>query len=442
MVKNEVLNNIKDYGGWLRNLKDRYLSSQIKAHVAVNSTLLEFYYSLGRDISKMQYANIYGSAFFETLSRDLNAELPGVKGLSARNIRYSLLFYELYSPYFELRRQSEERLEEENRQQPVAKSEEQNLQQLVAKSEEENFQQLVGKSEDENLQQVVEESAPQNRQQLVDDFKTPICPQVVEESVEVIPIRPQNVERLTEQHLFIVPWGHHVQIINKFKDDPVQALFYVKETIKNNWSRAMLMNNISADLYNHRGRAINNFDKTLPAPQSALAQEIIKDPYIFDFLTLRETYDEKELKDALLDNITRFLIELGNGFAYMGREYRIVVGGDEFFLDLLFYNAKIHAYMVLEVKTGKFQPADLGQLGFYVSSVNHSLKSEHDNPTIGLLICKDKNNLTARYSLESSTHPIGISEYELSKLYPVDFHSSMPTIEELERKLSDRLFKK
>ena len=212
-------------------------------------------------------------------------------------------------------------------------------------------------------------------------------------------------------------------------------MFYVEKTIENNWSRAVLLNFLDTDLYERQGKAITNFSETLPAIQGELAQQLTKDPYSFDFLTLTEKYEEKELKNALIQNIERFLLELGKGFAYMGREYRIQIGSEEKFIDMLFYNVNLRCYVVIEVKIEKFEASYLGQLGLYVSSVNHLLKKEYDNPTIGLLICKSKDDIVARYALETSTVPIGISEYELQKIFPKDFKSSLPSIEEIERKL-------
>lgn len=237
--------------------------------------------------------------------------------------------------------------------------------------------------------------------------------------------------------LFSIPWGHHVQIINRCSGDVNKALFYVRKTAEFNWSRSVLMNFLDTGLYERDGKAISNFQTALPLPQGDLAQEITKDPYNFNFLTLDENYKEKELKKALLANITKFLLELGNGFAYMGREYRLNVGTTEQFLDLLFYNVNLRCYIVIEVKTSDFAPADLGQLGTYVVAVNHILKKADDNPTLGLLICKSKDNILAQYALESSNVPIGVSEYELAQLYPVDFKSSLPTIEEIERSLEE-----
>ena len=237
--------------------------------------------------------------------------------------------------------------------------------------------------------------------------------------------------------LFSIPWGHHVQIINKCNGNLDKALFYIRKCLEYNWSRAVLMNFLDTDLFEREGKAITNFQASLPMPQGDLAQEITRDPYNFNFLKLENDYHEKELKDALIANITKFLLELGNGFAYLGKEYRLNVGETEQFLDLLFYNINLRCYVVVEVKTADFTPADLGQLGTYVVSVNHILKKSDDNPTLGILICKSKDNILAKYALESSNVPIGVSEYELSKLYPVDLKSSLPTIEEIERGLEE-----
>lgn len=192
---------------------------------------------------------------------------------------------------------------------------------------------------------------------------------------------------------------------------------------------------MDTDLYERQGKAISNFKTSLPAPQSDLAQEMTKDPYKFDFLAMTGGYREKELKDALKINIRDFLLELGTGFAYMGHEYRIVIGQMEKFIDMLFYNLNLRCYVVVEIKTGKFESEYIGQLGTYVTAVNHILKKDMDNPTLGLLICKSKDNVLAQYALESSTQPIGISEYELSKLYPTDFKGTLPSIEDIENEL-------
>ena len=233
--------------------------------------------------------------------------------------------------------------------------------------------------------------------------------------------------------IFRIPWGHQRYLIDKFYNNPKRAFYYVRLTLENGWSRAVLLNAIDMDLKEPEGKAVTNFSLTLP--EGDLAQEMTKDPYLFDFAALTKPYKEEELKLALMKNIEQFLLELGTGFAFMGREYRLVVGSTEQFIDMLFYNTRLRCYVVIEVKAIKFQPGDVGQLGTYVSAVNHILKTSADNPTIGLLICKTKDNVLAQYALESSSQPIGISEYELSKMYPADFKSTLPSIEDIENEL-------
>lgn len=239
----------------------------------------------------------------------------------------------------------------------------------------------------------------------------------------------------SKESIFNIPWGHQRFLIDKFMGNPKRAFYYSQLALANGWSRDTLLNAIELDLHEPEGKAITNFKAALPASQSDLAQQITKDPYTFDFVAVDQMYREKQLKDALVSNINQFLLELGAGFAYIGREYRLKVGETEQFIDLLLYNTTIRSYIVCEVKTTKFQPADIGQLGTYVAAANHLLRGPQDNPSIGLLICKTKDNVLAQYALESSSLPIGISEYELSKLYPADFKSTMPTIEEIENQM-------
>lgn len=262
-----------------------------------------------------------------TISRDLQKMLPGVKGLSQKNLYYTTNFYLSYN-------------------------------QLIEK-----FPQVVGKFGNDGIKQI----------------------------------------------LFSIPWGHHRYIIDKYANNPQRAFYYVLQTHISGWSRATLLNMIEIDGNEPLGKAISNFKLTLPDNQSELAQEITKDPYTFDFATITQPYHERELKNALENNISQFLLELGTGFAYIGREYRLLAGETEQFIDLLFYNTQIRSYVVIEVKVTKFKPGDIGQLGTYVSAVNHQLKGKYDNPTIGLLICKDKDSVLAQYSLESTSQPIGIS---------------------------------
>ena len=366
-----------DYAGWIKDLSLRFRQSQIKAAVKVNSEMLRFYFSLGADIVTKQAESKWGNSFFSTLSQDLQNLLPEAKCFSETNLRYMKRFYQLY------------------------------------------FNKLV------ILPQVGAELDTSNSQNL---------PQLGAE----MEFRPQVEDKITPQiaaQIFCIPWGHHKLIIDKLMGQPQKALFYVNKVYENNWSRAVLLNFLDTDLYERQGKAVTNFKATLPDVQGDLAQQLLKDPYCFDFVQLTERYNEKELKDALVLNVEKFLLEMGNGFAYMGREYRIEVGDSELFADMLFYNTHLHCYVVVEVKTEKFDNAFLGQLSGYVSCANHVLRRDGDSPTVGLLICKSKNDVMAQYALEGYAQPLGISEYELSKLYPADFKSTLPSIEDIEREL-------
>lgn len=226
--------------------------------------------------------------------------------------------------------------------------------------------------------------------------------------------------------IFSIPWGHHRIIIDKCYSDPQKALFFVRKTLENNWGRNVLLNFLDTDLYERQGKAISNVSQVMPAEQEELAQEMTRDPYCFGFLTLKEQYQEKELKDALMQNLQQFLLELGTGFAFIGREYRLSIDENtERFIDLLFYNTSLHCYVVVEIKTGEFDPAHIGQLSSYVSAVNHLLVKDGDKPTIGLLVCKTKSNRLAQFSLEGYNLPLGISEYQLNQILPQQLTSSL-----------------
>ena len=371
----------KDYLQWVNELCMRYRQSQIKAAVKVNTEMLKFYWSLGRDIVTLKAEDRWGSKFFHNLSRDLKEANPSTTCFSPKNLLYMKNFYCMYQPYFEIGQQLADQLGENVF-----------LPQLGAK----NGSYEIG-------------------QQLADQL---------------------------ENDIFLTPWGHHMLLIDKFFKEPQKALFYVHQTVKNGWSRNVLHNFIDSSLYERQGKALNNFKSTLPAIDSDLAKELTKDPYNFAFTGITKPYNERILKDALLNNITKFLTELGTGFAYVGKEYCLQIGEKENFIDLLFYNLNLSCYIVLEVKIGSFTFADVGQLGGYVVACNHLLRKEgRDNPTIGILICKEKDRIQAQYALESSSQPIAISEYDLEKFYPEKLEGTMPTIEEWEAKLGESVDK-
>ncbi len=252
-------------------------------------------------------------------------------------------------------------------------------------------------------------------------------------------VSPENfITVFRQQPVAQIPWGHNILIFSKSKSAD-EAEFYASQTLQNGWSRNILSQQINANLFQRQGKAIHNFQNTLPEITSDLAQQMIKDPYQFDFLALTDNYKERELENALVNNITNFLLELGSGFAYIGRQVPLMIGDQEYFIDLLFYHLKLRAYVVVELKTTDFIPEYAGKLSFYLSAANDLLKHSTDNPTIGLMICKNKNNIIAEYALKDINQPIGVSEYQLSKLFPEEFKSSLPTIEEIEKELSSDL---
>ncbi len=240
---------------------------------------------------------------------------------------------------------------------------------------------------------------------------------------------------ISQQLVGQLPWGHNILIINKTKDLN-EAIFYLQESIKNNWSRSILLHQIESEAHKRKGKSINNFEISLPKIQSDLANETIKDPYVFDFLTLSDKYQEKDLENQLTDHITKFLLELGSGFAYVGKQYPLEVSGKDYYIDLLFYHLKLKSFVIIELKSKEFKPEYVGKLNFYLSAIDDKLKQNTDNPSIGIILCKNKDKITAEYALKDLTKPIGISEYKLAKAIPKNLKPNLPTIEEIEKELS------
>ena len=232
-----------------------------------------------------------------------------------------------------------------------------------------------------------------------------------------------------------IPWGHNLLILRKIKKRE-EALFYVQKTIENHWSRSVLEHQIDGELFLREGHSVSNFSRTLPASHSDLAHQMLKDPYCFDFLMLSERHNERELEDALMSHLTRFLLEMGTGFSFLGRQYRLDIDGDDYFVDMLFYHVQLHCYVVIELKTKKFKPEFVGKLNFYVSAVDCLLRKEADQPTIGILICKSKNNTVVEYSLKDVNKPIGVSEYKITTSLPQELRPVLPSIEELEAEVN------
>lgn len=335
IVKSHDINLDSDYVNWIHDVKQRYISTQIKAAVKVNTERLYFNWQLGRDLVERKAEEKWEKGIVEQLSLDLQDEFPDATGFSARNLwnmKKWYLFYSSSDMFSELARTIENNLDLNSLK----------LQQVGAEI-----------SEGQKLHQVGAE-------------------------IEFPAI------------FGFVPWRHHVEIVTKCKTIE-EALFYVRKTIEESWSRSTLIDCIKANLYQSSGNALTNFAEKLPAIQGKLAQEIVKDTYDFGFVSLPVGYNEEELEDALEQNITRFLLELGSGFAFIGRQKEIIVAGKTRKIDMLFYHIKLRCYIVVELKAVSFEPEFAGKLNFYVNAVNELMKSESDNPTIGLLICKDKD---------------------------------------------------
>ena len=234
-----------------------------------------------------------------------------------------------------------------------------------------------------------------------------------------------------------IPWSHNTAILDKVKDQE-QRIWYIKKAAENGWSHSVLIHQIESGLYQRQAIAekVSNYSNRLPVPQSELAVQTMKDPYIFDFIPFREDMVERDIERALVQDVTKLLLELGTGFAFLGNQYHLNVGGDDFYIDLLFYNLNLRCYVVIELKTGEFKPEYAGQLNFYLSAVDGILKKEQDNPSIGLLLCKSKNNLVAEYSLKDMNKPIGISEYRVTSNLPAELENQLPSIEDIQKRIN------
>lgn len=367
------------YHDWLGVIKAQIHEAQQRATQALNLELVALYWRIGRAILDRQDQQGWGAKVIDRLSHDLRTNFPEMKGFSRTNLMYMRAFAAAWPGT-------------ETVQQPVG--------------------QLKGGA---MVQQPLHHwGAGEFVHQLVHKW----------EPGEIV---HQLVDKL--------PWRHHCVLLDKLKTRE-DRLWYLRKAIEHNWSRNILVMQIESRLHTRSGQAVTNFAQTLPAPASDLARESIKDPYRFDFLGLTEEAQEREIENALVRHVTDFLLELGAGFAFVGRQVRLEVGGDEFFLDLLFYHLKLRCYVVIELKAGDFQPEHLGKLGFYLTAVNAQLKHPQDGPTIGLLLCKNKNKVVAEYALRDKAQPLGVAEYQLVASLPPELQTDLPSIEQIERELA------
>ncbi|MDR2168840.1 MAG: PDDEXK nuclease domain-containing protein [Planctomycetaceae bacterium] len=465
----------KQYREWLNDLKQRIRQTQIKAAVRVNNALIELYWNLGAEIVAKQAESVWGSGIIKQLSADLRAEFPNIQGFSETNLRTIKRFYLFYSQDNTIQHQLGVELESAKQHQLGVELESTiqhqagvelypvKQQQLNAKTKQrQSADGTKHKLDAKAIQhQAGVELYPVNQQQLnaktkqrqsADGTKHKLDADAIQHQagVELYPVNQQQLNTKTNlyqsgavlyseklpQFIGEVPWRHHTEIITKCKSID-EAMFYLRKTVQEGWSRSVLLHHLDANLYKTQGKAVTNFHNTLPDLQCDLAKEILKEPYCFDFLALTAGYKERELEDALTQNITKFLLELGKGFAFVGRQVEIEVGNSSFFVDMLFYHIRLKCFVVVELKTGNFEPEFAGKLNFYVTAIDRQMKGKDDNATIGLLICKTKDDVIVEYSLSDIHKPVGVSSFELSKILPIEFQSSLPSIEEIEAELEN-----
>jgi len=384
------------YRDLLTGIKSRVRAAQHKAALSANAEMILMYWDIGRMIHARQQEEGWGAGVIPRLAADLKNELPEEKGFSVRNIGRMITFYRAYSIV----------------PQPVA--------QLGAPTVP-----IV-----EGLDLEVTSILPQPVAKL--DAKTASMERLQQPAANTpalffLPIVQQSVAQL--------PWGHNVVLIEKIKHLPTR-LWYARQTLEQGWSRDTLTVQIKNRAHERQGTAVTNFASTLPEVHASLAQGLLKDPYLFDFLTLEEPFHERELETGLLGHIQKFLMELGQGFAFVGRQYRIEVSDREFYLDLLFYHLRLRCFVVVDLKKGDFKPEYAGKMNFYCSAVDDLLRHPGDAPTLGLILCQTKDRILAEYALRDIHKPIGIADYELTRALPTELASSLPSIETLEAELS------
>ena len=331
----------KEYATFLKDLKIKVKSAQLKAAVKINTELVTLYWEIGRSIDEKQEQLGWGAKTIETLSKDLKREFPAMKGFSSRNLKYMLKFARAYPKY-----------------------------------------------------------------------------------------------EIVHQAGALIPWKHNIVLLERVKDENART-WYINKIIEGGWSRSVLEVWIDNDLYGREGKGINNFDQTMAPYDSDLAKELSKDPHNFEFLTLRNEFNEKELEEGLFKHLQSFLLEMGDGFAFVGRQKHLSVGGQDFYIDMLFYHLKARCYVVVELKATAFKPEYVGKLNFYLSAVDDLLRHPNDNPTIGLLICKDKNKVVAEYAVKNVASPINISDFKakIEEALPTELKRSLPSIEAIEKEL-------
>lgn len=363
------------YAELLSDIKQRIHSAQVRTAMAGNASMLLLYWEIGRELAERQKQEGWGAAVLPRLAADLHNDLPEVKGFSERNLRRMIQFHQEYPELFAIWPL------------PVA--------------------QIGRHSEDASIRPL---------------------------SVAKLPAEPADAQ-IWQRAVAQLTWAHNVILIQKVKDLPTR-LWYARQAFEHGWSRDVLSLQIQSQVHERQGRAVTNFQRTLPPPQSDLASQFLKDPYLFDFLTLEKPFHERELETSLLHHLQGFLVELGTGFAFVGRQVHMEVGDDDFYIDLLFYHLKLRCFVVIDLKVGPFKAEHAGKMNFYLSAVDDRMRHDTDQPSIGLILCEDKNKIVAEYALRGMNKAIGVSAYQLTRALPKKLQSALPSIDQLEKALS------
>lgn len=375
LVKSHDIHVDADYAEWIAEVKHRYRSSQVKAALKVNAEKLLFNWQLGRDLVQKKAEERWGAGVVEQVSLDLRREFPEEDGFSARNLRYMKQWYLYYT------------------------TETGKLQRSVAEI-------MIQAGVELNIAKLQRPVAEMNETWMSSDIETFPFP------------------------FAFVPWGQHIEIMTR-SQSLQEALFYIQQVIEKGLSRPALINCFKAHLYEHQGKIVNNFIEYLPDSRSELVQEILKDSYNFGFATVdHEPFVERELEDALTNDVTNLLLEMGTGFAFVGRQKEVIVGGRSRKIDLLFYHIRLRCYIVAEIKVKPFEPEFVGKLNYYVSAVDELLKAPDDNPTIGLLICSDMNKTDVQWSFRGVNTPMGVATYNNIRIKDI-----LPTQEQLKERM-------
>lgn len=363
------------YGSLLGEIKHRIRAAQVRAAFATNAEMLRLYWDVGRLLAGRQKLEGWGTAVLPRLARDIGNELPDVKGFSERNLKRMVQFFREYPALFEIGPP------------PVA--------QLPANA--------------------------------TPDEIRPLAVAQLETAAIDVEYGQQLVAQLT--------WAHNMILIQKVKELSTR-FWYARQTLEQGWSRDVLAIMIQNRAHARQGKAVTNFIRTLPQPQSDFATQLLKDPYIFDFLTLEKPFRERELETGLLRHLQNFLVELGAGFAFVGRQVHLDIGDDDFYIDLLFYHLRLRCFIVIDLKVGPFRAEYAGKMNFYLNAVDDRMRHDGDQPSIGLILCQDKNRVVAEYALRGMKKAIGVSEYQLTRALPKQLRSALPSIEEIEAELS------